>query len=32
MAKGPKKHLKRIRAPKSWMMDKLTGVFTIRPA
>ena len=32
MARGPKKHLKRIRAPKSWMMDKLSGVFTVRPA
>lgn len=27
MARGPKKHLKRIRAPKSWMMDKMGGVF-----
>ena len=32
MARGPKKHLKRIRAPKSWMMDKLGGVYTVRPA
>ena len=32
MARGPKKHLKRVAAPKSWMMDKLTGVYTVRPA
>lgn len=32
MAKGPKKHLKRIRAPKSWLMDKMGGNFAVRPA
>ena len=32
MARGPKKHMKRIRAPKSWMMNKLGGVFTVRPS
>lgn len=32
MARGPKKHLKRITAPKSWMLDKLGGVYTVRPA
>ena len=32
MARGPKKHLKRIRAPKSWMMDKMGGVFATRPS
>ncbi len=32
MARGPKKHLKRIRAPKSWLMDKLTGTYTVRPS
>lgn len=26
-ARGPKKHLKRLNAPKHWMLDKLTGVF-----
>lgn len=26
-ARGPKKHLKRVAAPKHWMLDKLTGVF-----
>ena len=32
MARGPKKHLKRITAPKSWMMNKLGGVYGVRPA
>lgn len=32
MAKGPKKHLKRIRAPKSWLMNKLGGNFAVRPS
>mmetsp|Transcript_89493 Transcript_89493/g.239316 ORF Transcript_89493/g.239316 Transcript_89493/m.239316 type:complete len:266 (-) Transcript_89493:314-1111(-) len=32
MARGPKKHLKRISAPKHWMLDKLTGVFAPRPS
>jgi len=32
MARGPKKHLKRIRTPKSWMLDKLTGVYAPRPS
>lgn len=27
MARGPKKHLKRLKAPKHWMLDKLGGVF-----
>lgn len=31
MAKGPKKHLKRVRAPKSWLMDKMGGNFAVRP-
>ncbi|KAK2091628.1 40S ribosomal protein S4, X isoform [Saguinus oedipus] len=30
MARGPKKHLKRVAAPKHWMLDKLTGVFAPR--
>lgn len=30
MPRGPKKHLKRLAAPKSWMLDKLGGVFTTR--
>jgi small subunit ribosomal protein S4e len=32
MARGPKKHLKRITAPKSWMLDKLGGTFAPRPS
>uniref|UniRef100_A0A023GHG4 40S ribosomal protein S4 n=1 Tax=Amblyomma triste TaxID=251400 RepID=A0A023GHG4_AMBTT len=32
MARGPKKHLKRLNAPKSWMLDKLGGVFAPRPS
>jgi len=31
MARGPKKHLKRIRTPKGWLLDKLTGVYAPRP-
>jgi len=32
MARGPRKHFKRIRAPKSWLMDKMGGAFTVRPS
>eukprot|EP01087_Luapelamoeba_hula_P011557 TRINITY_DN314_c0_g1_i1.p1 TRINITY_DN314_c0_g1~~TRINITY_DN314_c0_g1_i1.p1 ORF type:complete len:273 (-),score=45.69 TRINITY_DN314_c0_g1_i1:73-891(-) len=32
MARGPKKHLKRINAPRHWMLDKLGGVFAPRPS
>jgi len=32
MARGPKKHLKRIAAPKSWMLDKLGGNWASRPS
>ncbi|BES93273.1 ribosomal protein [Nesidiocoris tenuis] len=32
MARGPKRHLKRLNAPKSWMLDKLGGVFAPRPS
>ncbi|XP_057326657.1 40S ribosomal protein S4 isoform X2 [Microplitis mediator] len=32
MARGPKHHLKRLHAPKSWMLDKLGGVFAPRPS
>nr|ABP52061.1 ribosomal protein s4a [Ancylostoma caninum] len=31
MARGPKKHLKRLATPKHWMLDKLGGVFAVRP-
>jgi len=32
MPRGPKKHLKRLNAPKHWMLDKLSGVFAPRPS
>jgi len=32
MTRGPKKHLKRLAAPKTWMLDKLGGAFTTRPS
>ncbi|XP_059947685.1 small ribosomal subunit protein eS4, X isoform-like [Mesoplodon densirostris] len=32
MVHGPKKHLKRVAAPKHWMLDKLTGMFAPRPS
>merc|ERR1719443_1879441 len=32
MTRGPKKHMKRLAAPKSWVLDKLGGVYTIRPS
>jgi small subunit ribosomal protein S4e len=32
MARGPKKHLKRLNAPKHWMLDKLSGKFAPRPS
>jgi len=31
MARGPKKHMKRLNAPKHWMLDKLGGVYATRP-
>lgn len=31
MARGPRKHLKRLFAPKDWMLSKLSGVFAPRP-
>ena len=30
MPRGPKKHLKRLAAPKAWMLAKLGGAFTIK--
>lgn len=32
MARGPKKHLKRLAAPKSWMLSKLGGIWAPRPS
>ncbi|KAL9655020.1 hypothetical protein ABK040_008804 [Willaertia magna] len=31
MARGPKKHLKRLAAPKSWLLAKMGGVFAPKP-
>lgn len=31
MVRGPKKHLKRLNAPKHWMLDKLGGIFVRGP-
>jgi len=31
MARGPKKHLKRMAAPSAWMLDKLSGVWAPKP-
>ncbi|KAJ3287559.1 40S ribosomal protein S4, X isoform, partial [Blyttiomyces sp. JEL0837] len=30
--RGPKKHMKRLHAPKHWMLDKLTGTWAPRPS
>lgn len=32
MARGPKKHMKRMAAPSGWMLDKLTGVWAPKPS
>ncbi|CEH13628.1 40s ribosomal protein s4 [Ceraceosorus bombacis] len=32
MVRGPRKHLKRLAAPSSWMLDKLSGTYAPRPA
>jgi len=32
MARGPKKHLKRLAAPRHWMLDKMSGVFAPKPS
>jgi len=32
MARGPKKHLKRLNAPSHWMLNKMGGVFAPRPS
>merc|ERR1740117_1812463 len=32
MARGPKKHLKRLNAPKHWMLDKMGGAWAPRPS
>eukprot|EP00294_Goniomonas_avonlea_P004078 CAMPEP_0114542050 /NCGR_PEP_ID=MMETSP0114-20121206/1634_1 /TAXON_ID=31324 /ORGANISM="Goniomonas sp, Strain m" /LENGTH=257 /DNA_ID=CAMNT_0001726333 /DNA_START=49 /DNA_END=822 /DNA_ORIENTATION=- len=32
MPRGPKKHMKRINAPKHWMLDKLGGIYAPKPS
>jgi len=32
MARGPKKHLKRLNAPKHWMLNKLGGTWATKPS
>ena len=32
MARGPRKHMKRLNAPKKWMLDKMSGVWAPRPS
>ena len=32
MPRGPKKHMKRLNAPKHWMLDKLTGTWAPKPS
>lgn len=32
MTRGPKKHLKRLAAPRHWMLDKLGGIYAPRPS
>lgn len=32
MARGPKKHLKRLNAPRHWMLSKMGGIFAPRPS
>jgi len=32
MVRGPKKHLKRVNAPSSWMLDKMGGCFAPKPS
>ncbi len=30
--RGPKKHLKRLNAPKHWMLDKMGGIYAPKPS
>jgi len=30
MARGPKKHIKRVNTPKSWLLDKTSGKWATR--
>ena len=31
MARGPKKHLKKINTPRSWLLSKMGGIYATRP-
>lgn len=32
MARGPKKHLKKINTPKSWLFSKMDGIYCVLPS
>ena len=32
MARGPKKHLKRVNTPKAWLLSKMGGIYASRPS
>jgi ribosomal protein S4E len=32
MARGPKKHMKRLNAPKHWMLSKMGGIWAPKPS
>jgi len=32
MVRGPKKHMKRLNAPKHWMLDKMGGTWAPNPS
>ena len=32
MARGPKKHLKRVNTPRSWLLSKMGGIYATRPS
>lgn len=32
MVRGPKKHMKRLNAPKHWMLSKMGGIFAPKPS
>lgn len=32
MTRGPKKHLKRVNTPRSWLLAKMGGIYASRPS
>ena len=32
MARGPKKHLKKLNTPKGWLLSKMDGIYASRPS